>query len=306
LQRADLAEIAGSKLHNWSRRFTPLPSPQEDQRLNPIEPEAQPAAPVLTSSTLDWLAPATLAPAWHTLLLIAGIVAISFGGAKTLPGAHGSHSYRLATYAFTACMELVLLAWVWFGLRLRKIPFRSIFGEISGGFRTLAIDTGSACVFWCGSLFALASLRIAWMAAEEAITHQPFSRNGQPDPTDQRTLHTLTSIAPSHWSEIAAWILLCILAAFVEEVVFRGYLQRQFTAWSRGALPVGVVFSALLFGFAHGYQGIRNMVLLSVFGILFSLLAIFRRNIRAGIIAHAWQDIIAGLLLSLMHANHVL
>ena len=62
-----------------------------------------------------------------------------------------------------------------------------------------------------------------------------------------------------------------MLVGFVEESVFRGYLQGQFTAWARGGAAVGVVFSALLFGAAHGYQGVRNMVLLAVFGALFSL-----------------------------------
>jgi hypothetical protein len=274
--------------------------------LNPIEPGNPPTPPAPPASTPDWLAPAPLAPAWHTLLLIIGIAALSFAGAKTLPGARGGHSYRLVTYAFTAAMELVMLAWVWFGLRLRNIPFRSIFGGISGGLRSLAFDIGSAAVFWCGSLFTLASLRIAWMVADAAIHHHPFAPNGQPDSTDQRTLHTLTTIVPSHGSEFIAWFVLCILAALCEEVVFRGYLQRQFTAWSRGALPVGVAISALLFGFAHGYQGIRNMVLLSVFGVLFSLLAVFRRNLRAGIVAHAWQDIVAGLMLSFLSSHHAM
>ena len=78
--------------------------------------------------------------------------------------------------------------------------------------------------------------------------------------------------------------------------MFRGYLQRQFTAWAHGSDAVGVVFSALLFGAAHGYQGVRNMFLLAVFGGLFSLLALFRRSLRAGIFAHSWHDLIAGLI----------
>ncbi len=48
------------------------------------------------------------------------------------------------------------------------------------------------------------------------------------------------------------------------------------------------------------------MILLSIFGALFSLLAIFRRNIRAGIFAHAWQDIVAGLGLALLHSKHII
>ena len=88
--------------------------------------------------------------------------------------------------------------------------------------------------------------------------------------------------------------------------MFRGYLQRQFTAWAQGGTVSGVVFSALLFGAAHGYQGVRNMVLLAVFGALFSLLALFRRSLRACIFAHSWHDLIAGLALGLLRSHHLL
>ena len=90
-------------------------------------------------------------------------------------------------------------------------------------------------------------------------------------------------------------MLLCALVGIAEELVFRGYLQQQFTAWARGAAAAGVVFSAMMFGAAHGYEGARAMFLLAVFGAFFSLLALFRRNLRAGIFAHSWHDAIAGL-----------
>ena len=80
-----------------------------------------------------------------------------------------------------------------------------------------------------------------------------------------------------------------------EELVFRGYLQRQFTAWAQGAAVAGVVFSASLFGAAHGYEGVRSMFLLAVFGALFSLLALFRRSLRPEFLRTRWHDLIAGL-----------
>jgi hypothetical protein len=48
------------------------------------------------------------------------------------------------------------------------------------------------------------------------------------------------------------------------------------------------------------------MVLLAVFGALFSVLAIFRRGLRAGIFAHSWHDLIAGLALAFLRAHHLL
>lgn len=251
-------------------------------------------------------APQPIAPAWHTILLVAGIVLLSFAGAKELGGAHSPQISRMGTYAFTLVTEAALLAWVYFGLRLRRVPFRTLIGELENGTKGVVTDIGVAGVFWVGSLFVLGTLGVLWQMVDAAVHHQPIVPNGQPDATQQQTIHTLLRLAPSTASEIAAWILVCVMAGFTEEIVFRGYLQRQFTAWGRGSLAVGVVFSALLFGMAHGYQGARNMVLLSVFGALFSLLAISRRSLRAGMIAHAWQDLIAGLGLALLHSRHVI
>jgi len=241
-------------------------------------------------------------------VLIAVVVLLSLAGASQLTGEHRQVD-RLQTYAITAGTELGLLAWVYFGLRLKQIPFRSLLGSVSGNFRSLAMDFGLALAFWVGALFVLANIGVYWALAEAAIRHQPLSFPGKdltPDPSQQQTIHTLTQLAPTNVREVAAWIFLCILAGIAEEVVFRGYLQRQFTAWARGAAAAGVVGSALFFGAAHGYQGARNMVLLAVFGALFSLLVLFRRSLRPGIFAHAWHDLIAGLVLAFLHAHHKL
>jgi hypothetical protein len=119
-------------------------------------------------------------------------------------------------------------------------------------------------------------------------------------------LREMAQLAPANGREIAAWAMLCLLVGFIEEIVFRGYLQRQFIGWARGRVAVGVFVSAVIFGGAHGYQGVRNMVLLAAFGVLFSLLAIYRRSLRAGIFAHAWHDFIAGLALALLRSSHIL
>jgi membrane protease YdiL (CAAX protease family) len=252
--------------------------------------------------------PKPIAPLWHTVVLVVGIIFLSVSGAMVLSGAQASVN-RLQTYALTVASELFMLAWVYFGLRLRKIPFRSLLGSIPGDFRSIAVDLGIAMVFWISSLMVLGTIAIFWTVIEAAITHHSLFPSGKPlapDAAQQQTLHTLLQLAPADGREVAAWIVVCIIAGIVEEMVFRGYLQRQFTAWAKGAVAAGVAGSALLFGSAHGYQGARSMVLLCIFGVLFSLLALFRRSLRAGIIAHSWQDICAGLLLALLKAHHML
>ena len=254
--------------------------------------------------------PSTVAPAWHTIVLVAVILAISCNGASRLAMKHGPID-RLTTYGLTAAMEAGLLAWVVFGLRLRKIPFRSLLGSFSSGFRSIAMDLAIALVFWFCSLMVLGSLGIAWTGVQAALDHRPQATHmaGQPlapDASQTRALRALGQLAPSNGGEMAAWALLCLLVGFVEEVVFRGYLQRQFVAFARGGVVAGVVLSAAVFGGAHSYQGVRNMFLLAVFGLLFSALALYRRSLRAGMFAHSWHDLIAGLTLALLKSNHLI
>ncbi len=251
---------------------------------------------------------------WHTVVLILAILAVSLLGVYRHPGGAGVTAVnRLRTYGVTAGLELVLIGWVAFGVRLRGISLRSLFGKMSGGLGSIVVDAGIAILFWMGSLMALATLALMWMSIEAAITHRPIpiptgpsGKTTTPRLPEDQAARAVTQLAPANGKEIACWLLLCMLVGVAEELVFRGYLQQQFTAWTRGAAAGGVVFSAVMFGAAHGYEGARAMFLLTVFGALFSLLALFRRNLRAGIFAHSWHDAIAGLTVAFLHSRHVL
>ncbi len=275
-----------------------MQTPEVDSLHAPLieAPEAQPAAP------------RGIAPAWHTAILIVAIIALSVSGTSRLAVTNRA-PHHLFTYGATAVMDLVMLGWVALGLRLRRVPFGSLFGSMTGGIRGFALDAVIALAFWIAALSILGSLGGLWNAVEYAAAHRHSpTQAGQalePSASQKRTLQTLERLAPNDGREIAAWVVLCCIAGLIEEAVFRGYLQQQFIAWGRGRVAVGVVFSALLFGAAHGYQGIRNMVLLAVFGVLFSLLAIFRRSLRAGILAHSWHDLIAGLALAFVRSHHL-
>jgi uncharacterized protein len=270
--------------------------------------------PILTSSSDDSqpvaVRPLAIAPAWHTVALTLGILAISFGGsARFVPGLVHRPQNHLVTYGTTALMELLMLGWVALGLWLRRVPFRSLFGIIERGVRGFVVDLGVAVLFWFGSMIVLASIGLAWNAVEFAVAHKGASSSPsqrmQPTEQQKRTLETLERLAPANGMEIAGWIALCLLVGPVEEAIFRGYLQRQFTAWSRGRIVVGVAASALMFGAAHGYEGARSMVLLAVFGALFSVLALVRRGLRPGILAHTGHDLFVGLLLAFVRTHHL-
>lgn len=55
-------------------------------------------------------------------------------------------------------------------------------------------------------------------------------------------------------SKIFLWLLVSLAAGFCEELVFRGYLQRQFHA-ATGSIAAAVALPAIVFGLVHTYQG---------------------------------------------------
>ena len=62
----------------------------------------------------------------------------------------------------------------------------------------------------------------------------------------------------------------------------------------------GILLSAAIFGAAHAYQGFRMTILIAVYGAMFGLLAHWRGSVRPGMIAHAWQDSLNGVLANVM------
>jgi membrane protease YdiL (CAAX protease family) len=273
-----------------------------------IEIEPTPQTPLTPPAP-----PEAIAPAWHTLVLVAVIIVLSIHSAWRFSSSQREIN-RLATYGMAAVMDVAMLAWIGFGLRLRKTSLRSLFGACPMSFRSILRDLSYAAIFWIAALMVLGSLGSAWSRTEALLTHQApathVPKNAQEslasDPAKLQTLRALQRIAPTNGREIAAWMLLCLLVGFTEEVVFRGYLQRQFTLWARGSVVWGVAVSALIFGSGHIYEGARGMFLITAFGALFSLLALYRRSLRAGMMAHAWHDLITGLAVTLLSAKHMI
>jgi membrane protease YdiL (CAAX protease family) len=94
--------------------------------------------------------------------------------------------------------------------------------------------------------------------------------------------------------ETALWIPLSLSAGFCEELIFRGELQRLLTARTRSPWT-GLLLQALVFGGLHLYEGAAACVRIACFGLLFGLVALWRRTLVPGMIAHAATDIVSGL-----------
>ncbi|HEX9256603.1 MAG TPA: type II CAAX endopeptidase family protein [Candidatus Angelobacter sp.] len=261
-----------------------------------LEPQPMPGTPsaIPTSITTE-PSPAErgpIAPLWHTLLIVALILGNSFLGSSKVGAVHGQGS-RILLYGGTFVTQLVLILLVWFGIRLRGVRMRDLIGGRWETVEAFLLDVGIAFGFWIVALLLLFGLRIALGTID--------LHNLQKSTDD--AVRILGPIAPHTYLEAGLFVLLSVCAGLFEEIIFRGYLQRQFSALGRHAV-VGIVASAAIFGLGHGYQGARMMVVIGVFGAFFGILAHYRKSLRPGMMAHAITDSIAGIALFKLVTRH--
>ena len=105
---------------------------------------------------------------------------------------------------------------------------------------------------------------------------------------------SIQTFLPRQWYEVLLWVGVSVSAGICEEVVFRGYFQRQFEVFVRSKW-IALFLQAALFGIAHGYQGVEACMKITVFGALYGLLALWRGSLRPGMIAHGASDILSGI-----------
>lgn len=178
--------------------------------------------------------------------------------------------HRIGMYERTILFEWLMLGFVMLGVWLSGSPLASVLGDRWCSFREFARDIGIGVVF---------------MVVAVTVTSMIGGHGGEADRATQFLL-------PRGGVEIALWILLSVTAGICEEAVYRGYLQRQFTALTKN-IPAGILLSAAAFGASHAYQGLRPALQIGLLGVMAGTLAYWRRSVRPGMIAHALQDSLA-------------
>jgi uncharacterized protein len=223
-----------------------------------------------------------IAPAWHTALLGGIFVALGVGGAvfqrhaQATPGALQSHPNVVPLYLSTIGVEWFLVYAVWRGIQSRGLGL----GELIGGrwdapqrARKIGVDVVLAVAGW-----------IVWIGIQIGI--------GRIVPSHAKPV---SALFPQSLLEITLWMVSCLTAGFCEEVAFRGYFQKQFEAMTRSP-AAGLILQGILFGIAHGYEGLRAVIDIILFGFLYGAIALWRKSLRPGMILHAWSDVYAGYL----------
>lgn len=223
---------------------------------------------------------ATVAGTLHTIVLLCIIAAWAALGYFRFSGTRlPAHPQRAGAYVLTMLWEWALVAYIAWGTSRRGTSLQKLIGgkwdTAKDVFRDIAISLG----FWMVALGVLASTAFAVHAKGAA--------------------ESVRGLLPRTHLEVALWILTSLTAGICEEIIFRGYLQRQFCAWV-GTIPAGVLLSAAVFGAGHLYQGSKQAIVIAVYGVLFGILAEMRKSLRPGMMTHALHDTIIGMVARLV------
>lgn len=233
------------------------------------------------------LATATMSPAheakipsvpwWHTALVLLVLFSCSAVSAYqhglehiNLPGL----SVRLSSYLTVIVEEWLIVVFIWHALRRRGISIGELVSGRWQNYWAFLRDCGLAVGFFVVTIVLL--VLVAWA----------FSL-----PASQADI----SNVPRSGFEATVWVVSSLSAGFCEELIFRGYLTRQFALWTRSKVAA-VLLQGFAFGLSHGYKGMSFMILVMAYGWLWGGLAYWRKSLRPGMLAHCLQDATIGLV----------
>lgn len=179
---------------------------------------------------------------------------------------------------------LLLLCWA--SLRLRRLPWRDIgFTRAPRMLRAVTIGIVAGLALELLAIY----VTTPWIASISGVP---------PDLSDFQdlvgNLELLLIFLALNWS----------LAAFGEELAFRGYLMSRFAdafKGTRGAWIASLILVSVYFGFGHGYQGVAGIAQESLSGFWLGLLFLVNgRNLTVPIVAHGVSNTLA---LTLIYLN---
>ena len=107
---------------------------------------------------------------------------------------------------------------------------------------------------------------------------------------------TPSFLVPSGGGQITIAFLFLIVVAVSEEVIFRGYLIRRFTAVTRNPV-VALLLSSVVFAMGHGYERSGGAIGVGILGLIFGTVYLWRGSLIAPMVMHFIQDFIGIILI---------
>ena len=236
-------------------------------------------------------APAPIAHWTHTVALFAVLLLTTLAGRlrSLAPIEHAEPHY--VRYFSSILIEWLLLGAVVAGIYRRGPFLLNAFRIRTGPDRTYSAPTayvGGVAVY----LLGLVAIVLVGVALLKTPLHNKTNEA------------VVLAMMPHRPLEYLAWAALSLTAGITEELISRGYLLQQITAWTQRSY-LAIVLSALLFGSVHLYEGLAAILPLAALAIVYGLVVrAMKGDLRSVIVAHTLQDALVPVIL-LVH-NHLL
>jgi uncharacterized protein len=178
-----------------------------------------------------------------------------------------------------------LLVFGWLMLWLRGLGWRDVGLKRPARWpHTLLLGTGVGIAYQFVSLYAIEPLLARLTGALPDVSQ-------------------FAPLVGNAWFFLLSIVVAWTLAAFLEEMVFRGYLMTRVAdvgGRTRAAWLVALLLTSTIFGLAHLYQGASGMLITGMSGLLFGALYLASgRNLWTAIIAHGVNDTVGFALIYL-------
>jgi len=197
-----------------------------------------------------------------------------------------SPHYEHAFYKFCATVGSFL--WICFFITLigivrrKRITIRQFIGVRWSGFGAVARNLGA-------SFLALVALAVVGNVSNTVLGR--FQ-------TDNSAYRAMTA---HNSGEALAFLFLAVTAGFVEEFVFRGYIQKQCQAWC-GSMWIASILQLAIFTQGHIYQGWIRLIPVILIGAILTATALWRKSLAPGMLAHCVGD---GIVAFSFFARHL-
>ncbi len=125
------------------------------------------------------------------------------------------------------------------------------------------------------------------------ILIEPFTENI----TKSKHDHSIIAAVKGNWKVFLQWMLMVwILVAVIEEGIYRGYLMtelKNLLGLGSVALIINLLYSSVVFGLSHGYQGNSGMLSTGIIGVILGIIFILSDfNLWLVIFTHGFIDTI--------------
>jgi membrane protease YdiL (CAAX protease family) len=220
--------------------------------------------------------PQTIAPLWHTLLLLLFLLSPTHLWLAAVEAIGIDSHARLVRYGITFGIQSLLVLFVGVGLRVRNHNLTELIGRTWTKARYFREDVTTGLLFSICVLVLGVSLYI--LLGSPALERRP------------------STILPHTLSDLIAWVPLAISTAVVEELIFRGYFLQQANAYTR-SVSSAICIQAVLFSLSHGYgQTFDGYTQKFILGLLFGFLTKYGQGILPATVSHAILDLTAGIV----------